>query len=49
MISTYLNILARSGFLLEQALEPDPGPEWAARVPGADAVPVYLAARCRKL
>jgi SAM-dependent methyltransferase len=49
MISTYLNILAHNGFLVEQAHEPDPGPEWAARVPGADAVPVYLAARCRKL
>ncbi|MDQ6948594.1 MAG: class I SAM-dependent methyltransferase [Actinomycetota bacterium] len=49
MFSTYLNVLASNGFLVERALEPDPGPEWASRMPAADAVPVYLVARCRKL
>jgi ubiquinone/menaquinone biosynthesis C-methylase UbiE len=48
MLSTYLNALVRHGLYVEQAVEPDPGEAWAARVPGRAAVPVYLVARCRK-
>jgi hypothetical protein len=49
MLSTYLNALAAHGLQLEHVEEPDPGPDWAARCPGDDAVPVYFAARCRKV
>jgi SAM-dependent methyltransferase len=48
MLSTYLNALVRHGLSIEGVAEPDPGPEWAARVPGADAVPVYLVVGCRR-
>lgn len=48
MLSTYLNALTSHGFTLERAAEPDPGPEWQRRLPGAAPVPVYLAARCRR-
>lgn len=49
MLATYLNALASHGFHLERAEEPEPGEAWAARAPGRAAVPVYLAARYRKL
>jgi SAM-dependent methyltransferase len=48
MLSTYLNALTGHGFTLEHTAEPDPGPEWQRRLPGAAPVPVYLAARCRR-
>jgi SAM-dependent methyltransferase len=49
MLSTYLNALARHDLAVEHAVEPDPGPHWAAARPDADPVPVYLAVRCRRL
>jgi len=48
MLSSYLNALTEHGFTLEHAAEPDPGPEWLQRLPGAAPGPVYLAARCRR-
>jgi len=48
MLSTYLNLLAGHRLPVEEAAEPLPGEEWAARAPGRDAVPVYFVARCRK-
>lgn len=47
-LSTYLNLLARHGLRLDVVVEPQPGADWAARKPGAAAVPVHLAARCIK-
>lgn len=48
MLSTYLNALGRHGLRVEQATEP-PMPEgWASEAPGAEPVPVFLTARCRK-
>jgi SAM-dependent methyltransferase len=49
MLATYLNAMASHGFHLERAEEPEPGEVWAARAPDRAAVPVYLAARYRKL
>jgi len=51
MLSTYLNALARAGFALEQVSEPEPGAELGGRPrpPGADPVPVYFAARAKRL
>lgn len=46
-LATYLNSLARHRLRLEQAIEPEPGDEWAARTPGQAPVPVYFVARCR--
>jgi SAM-dependent methyltransferase len=48
MLSTYLNSLISHGLALEYAAEPQPGPAWEARLPGATPVPVYLVARCRR-
>lgn len=48
MLSTYLNALVRHELTLEAVDEPEPPPEWAQRLPGADPVPVYFVARCRK-
>ncbi|MDR2986410.1 MAG: class I SAM-dependent methyltransferase [Nocardiopsaceae bacterium] len=48
MLSSYLNSIARHGFVTEEVAEPSPGPEWARRLPGASAVPVYLVARCQR-
>jgi hypothetical protein len=47
-LSTYLNLLTRHGLQLGVVVEPQPGADWAARKPGAGAVPVHLAARCLK-
>ena len=47
MLSTYLNALVGHGLVIERVAEPDPGAGWAARMPGADAVPVYLVVGCR--
>ena len=44
-LSTYLNALTRHGLHLDVVAEPRPGTEWAARKPGAGAVPVHLVAR----
>jgi ubiquinone/menaquinone biosynthesis C-methylase UbiE len=48
MLSTYLNSLAHHRLALDEVAEPAPGPEWARRLPGAAAVPLYLVARCRR-
>lgn len=48
MMSTYLNALARHGFAVEQASEPDPGADWMSDPPIFGPVPVYLALRCRR-
>jgi ubiquinone/menaquinone biosynthesis C-methylase UbiE len=47
-LSTYLNALTRRGLQLEAVAEPEPGADWAARKPGAGAVPVHLVGRCRR-
>jgi 2-polyprenyl-3-methyl-5-hydroxy-6-metoxy-1,4-benzoquinol methylase len=47
-LSTYLNALTHHGFHLDVVDEPRPGADWAARKPGAGAVPVHLVARCLK-
>ncbi len=49
MLATYLNALTRHGLRVDVAAEPEPGEEWAARAPDRVPVPVYLAARCRKV
>ena len=49
MLSTYLNLLVLHHLNIERVVEPAPGPEWDARMPNADPVPVYLVARCQKL
>ncbi len=49
MLSTYLNTLARNGLVVEEVSEPAPPPEWTNEAPSTGPVPVYLAARCRKL
>lgn len=49
MLSTYLNLLVRHHLSIEEVAEPAPGPEWDARMPDADPVPVYLVALCRML
>ena len=48
MLSTYLNTFRRHGLWLDHSPEPEPEQEWAQKRPGADRVPVYLAARCVK-
>ena len=49
MLATYLNAVTRHHLLLDLAVEPEPGEEWAARAPSRAAVPVYFVARCRRL
>jgi SAM-dependent methyltransferase len=48
MLSTYLNALRRHGLWLDQMREPAPTEQWSQDRPGADRVPVYVAARCLK-
>jgi SAM-dependent methyltransferase len=48
MLSTYLNSLIGHGLVLEHVAEPQPGPEWEQRLPGAAPVPLYLVARCQR-
>ena len=36
------------GLCLDQMSEPAPAEQWSRSRPGADRVPVYLAARCLK-
>jgi hypothetical protein len=45
MLATYLNTFRRHGLWLDQVHEPEPEQEWLQKRPGADRVPVYLAAR----
>jgi SAM-dependent methyltransferase len=45
-LATYFNAFVRTGLTLEAVDEPEPGPEW--RIPEADPVPMFLAARYRK-
>jgi ubiquinone/menaquinone biosynthesis C-methylase UbiE len=47
-LSTYLNWLTHHHLQIDVVDEPAPGTEWAARKPGAAAVPVHLVARCHK-
>jgi hypothetical protein len=47
-LSTYLNGLIDHGFDIETVVEPEPGPDWNARVPDGVAVPVYLVVRARR-
>jgi ubiquinone/menaquinone biosynthesis C-methylase UbiE len=47
-LSTYLNRLTHHHLQLDVVVEPAPGATWAARKPGAAAVPVHLVARCRQ-
>jgi ubiquinone/menaquinone biosynthesis C-methylase UbiE len=46
--STYVNALARHGLTVERLVEPAFPAEWAAAAPGADPVPVFLAALSRR-
>jgi SAM-dependent methyltransferase len=48
MLSTYLNTLARHGLVVEEVVEPVPGPEWIRDAPSIGPVPVYLAVRCSR-
>jgi SAM-dependent methyltransferase len=48
MLATYLNTFRRHGLWLDRVHEPEPEQEWLQKRPGADRVPVYLAARCVK-
>ena len=45
MLSTYLNTLSATGFVLERALEPGPSAKQAERVPGNREVPTLLLIR----
>jgi 2-polyprenyl-3-methyl-5-hydroxy-6-metoxy-1,4-benzoquinol methylase len=42
-LSTYLNALIDSGFVIDRLIEPDPGPGWAGGRAAAARYPVYLA------
>ena len=44
MLSSYLNAFRRHGLWLEELREPVPASQWADSRPGADRVPVYVAA-----
>lgn len=45
-LSTYMNTLAQTGFIVERVLEPQPTGEMAERVPGYRIVPPFLLVRC---
>jgi ubiquinone/menaquinone biosynthesis C-methylase UbiE len=47
-LSTYLNALVDHGLAVERLAEPGLPAGWAEARPGADPVPVFLAARCRR-
>jgi SAM-dependent methyltransferase len=49
MISTYLNAMSVNGLILETMAEPQPAEPWTEHRPGAEALPVYLVARCRRV
>lgn len=49
MLSTYLNILAGNGLVIEAVAEPPPPPHWIAAATGEEQTPMYLTIRCRKL
>jgi SAM-dependent methyltransferase len=49
MISTYLNATTANGLVLEAMAEPHPDEQWAERRPGAEALPVYVVVRCRRV
>jgi SAM-dependent methyltransferase len=46
-LSTYLNAFVRHGFLLEQALEPEAGGEFAREQPVYARVPIFFGVRLR--
>ena len=48
MLSTYVNALVRHGLAIEEMLEPEPDPRWAAERVEASRYPVYLVMRCRR-
>lgn len=48
MLSTYITTLAAHGLMVETMLEPGPPADWLTEPPAGGAVPVYLAARCRR-
>jgi ubiquinone/menaquinone biosynthesis C-methylase UbiE len=45
MLSTYLNTLSATGFVLDRALEPGPSARQAERVPGSREIPTVLLVR----
>jgi hypothetical protein len=47
-LATYLNLLRHHRLTLDAVVEPVPDASWAARKPGAEAVPVHLVGRCVK-
>jgi SAM-dependent methyltransferase len=48
-LSTYVNTLAAHGLVIERLAEPPPGETWSSGRPGAERLPVYLVARCRRM
>lgn len=48
-LSTYLNTLSTAGLTLERMVEPAPDIEWAERRLGAEALPIYVVVRCRRV
>ena len=49
MLSTYLNALAESGFLLDRMVEPRASGEIAASIPGYTEVPFAILLRCKRM
>ncbi len=48
MLSTYLNVLSASGFILERTVEPGPSARQAEQVPGNREIPTLLLVRARR-
>ena len=46
MLSTYINTLTRSGFVIDRIIEPEPTDEIAKQVPGYRIVPAFMLVRC---
>lgn len=49
MLSTYLNVLAEAGFLLEHMVEPQATGQIAASIPGYAEVPAAFLIRCKRI
>ena len=48
MLSTYMNVFARNGLLVEEIAEPQLTPDWLAVAPSTGPVPVYLVGQYTK-
>lgn len=49
LLSTYLNVLAEAGFLLERTVEPQATGQIAASIPGYAEVPAAFLIRCKRI